>query len=205
MATNHAALAVFIGNCWWDSVLVCQAACVAPLAMQMVRAYRSDRLLRDALIFGAAIGFAWPIGEGVVTATLGWWGEYVAPGITIWRTPLYCILIGWLASTHLFYLSHRVEAMGYGLRTSIPVVGLTAFGMGLAGENLFVWSGMWRYDTSGLDWWAIPAFVPVAYGAGYAILPLLNRRSVAVTTVVCGAVLFAACAGLGLATGFFPR
>jgi hypothetical protein len=205
VVTNHVALAVFVGNCWWQSVVVCQAASAVPLALQFWRAQRADRVLRDALIFGALIGFAWPIGEGVLTTYLGWWGDYIAPGITIWRTPLYCILIGWLASTHLYYVSHRVEAMGYGLRTSIPVVGLSAFGMGLLGENLFVWSGMWSYATSGLDWWAVPAFVPVAYGAGYAVLPLLNRRRVLTTATACGVVLFSACVGLGLATGFFPR
>ncbi len=205
MVTNHAALAAFIGNCWWQSVGVCQAACAIPLMIQIAWALRRDRLLRDALIFGAIIGFAWPVGEGIVTATLGWWGEYLAPGFTIWYTPLYCILIGWQASTHLYYLSHRLAAMGYGKRTAMAVVGFTAFGMGLAGENLFVWAGMWRYDTSPMDWWAIPAFVPIAYGMGYAVLPLLDRWRLLSTTAACAALLFAACVGFGLAFGFFPR
>jgi len=205
MATNHAALAAFIWNCWLDSVALCLAASAVPLAIQIVRAIRTDRLLRDALIFGAAIGFAWPFGEGLLTESLGWWGEYLAPGITVWHTPLYCIFIGWLASTHLYYLSHRLGEMGYGRRTSMALVGVTAFGMGLLGENLFVWANMWRYDVSGLDWWAIPAFVPIAYGAGYAVLPLLNRRGVWTVSAVCGVVLFVFCVGLGLATGFFPR
>ncbi|MCL4691253.1 MAG: hypothetical protein KJ060_01895 [Candidatus Hydrogenedentes bacterium] len=205
MATNHAALGVFVANCWWHSPIVCQLASAVPLAFQIRRAVRSDRLLRDALVFGAIIGFAWPVGEGLVTAVFGWWGQYLAAGITIWHTPLYCILIGWLASTHLYYLSHRLEAIGYGRISGVAVVGLTAFGMGLLGENLFVWANMWRYDTSGLDWWAIPAFVPVAYGVGYAILPLLNRWRAEATALACGAVLIVTCVGFGLASGFFPR
>ena len=205
MVSNHIALALLIGNCWWQSVLVCCLATSMALAAQLARAARVKGTLRDALLFGAMIAVAWPFGEGIVTMTLGWWGDYLAPGPVFWKTPLYCVLIGWLASTHLYYVGQRTLDIGYGRATAASVVAVSAFGMGLLGENLFVWSAMWRYDVSGQDWWSVPAFVPVAYGLGYAIVPYLLGRSVMRTAVVCGFVLFTTCVGLGLITGFFPR
>ncbi len=204
LGSNHAALGLFIGNCWWHSDGVCYAASIVPLVIQVLHARDGKRPLRDALWFGAIIGAAWPLGEGLLASTLGWWGEYLVGGPTVWKTPVSCMLIGWLASAHLFYVNQRFMALGYGLKASVSNVALGAFLMGLLGENLLVASGMWQYRPSGFDIWAVPAFVPVAYGVGYSILPFLRDWRVLPATVVSAVFVFTACVGMGLLVGFFP-
>jgi hypothetical protein len=205
LATNTAAFLVFLANCRLESVWICTIASAVPLAIQAAYAFRVGGPLRSALLFGALIAAAWPLGEGIVTHILGWWGEYVAPGPVIWRTPLYCVLIGGLASTHIHYVSRRTSEFGYGPSVAAANTFLTAFLLGFLGENFFVAANMWRYHESGLDWISVPAFVPVAYGLGYAILPALRDWRILPTAVVCGMMLLVFSVGLGLLTGFFPR
>ncbi|MBX7254976.1 MAG: hypothetical protein K1Y02_01350 [Candidatus Hydrogenedentes bacterium] len=151
------------------------------------------------------VALAWPIGEGFVTQTVGWWGEYVALGPQVWKTPVYCMLIGWLSSTHIFYVGRRTLEFGFEMKWAVANTALTALLLGILGENLFVWAGMWRYHESTSDWFSVPAFVPVAYAAGYSVLPLLRNWRLASTTLVWATTLLLASIGLGLATGFFPR
>ena len=127
LAANTVAFAVFIANCWWESVAVCYAASVAPLGLQLLRArFDGESPLRSALAFGALCAGVWPLGEGVVVRTAGWWGQYLAPGPRVWDTPLYCMLVGWLASTHVYYWARRTEEFGYGRGAAVACAGLTA-------------------------------------------------------------------------------
>lgn len=203
-ATNTTAFVLFLGNCGWESLAVVYAATLLPLAFQGLRSIR-DAGLRGAWAFGLLAGFLWPFGEWLVVNTLGWWGEYLAPGPRILDTPIYCILIGCLASTHIAYATRRAGEMGFGPRTVIINTGLTAFLLGIIGENLFVAASMWVYDPSIWDWWSVPAFVPTAYGLGYAFLPRLQGLPVVPRVVSFSVLLLVVCVGLGLAVGFFPR
>jgi hypothetical protein len=205
MGTNTAACVVFIANCWWQSVGVCYGASIAPIAIQVLWSLRHAGPLRPALVFGGLVALLWPFGEGFVTLAVGWWGEYIAPGPVVWKTPVYCMLIGWLASTHIFYLGRRVLDFGFSMGYAVANSAITALIVGILGENLFVWAGMWRYYASEADWFSVPAFVPVAYAAGYCVLPLMRTWRLIPTTLVWAATLLIASVGLGLATGFFPR
>lgn len=140
-----------------------------------------------------------------MTLAVGWWGEYIATGPMVWKTPLYCMLIGWLSSTHVFYVGSRTLEFGFSRLAAVLYTAFTALLLGVLGENLFVWAGMWRYHTSDTDWFSVPAFVPVAYAAGYSVLPLLRGWRIIPTTLVWAAALLLASVGLGLVTGFFPR
>lgn len=203
LVSNTAVFLVFIGNCWWRSLPLCFAAPLGALALQCLRA-RRDGTLRDAVLFGAAVAAMWPLGEGVFVRVFGWWGEYLDAGPRIWETPLSCSLVGWLASTHCFYVARRALEMGYGRAVAAGVVGVTAFLIGLMGENFFVAAGIWVYRPSILDWWHIPAFLPVAYGLGYAIIPLARGGRLLPATVAFLLWLPVICAGLGWLTGYFP-
>jgi hypothetical protein len=176
-----------------------------PLAILSFRSRSVNDSLRPALVFGACIGGAWPIGEGLVTWAVGWWGEYLAPGPVVWRTPVYCMLIGWLASTHIYYVCRRTFEMGWGLRTAIASTVITVTSLGVIGENLFVSAKMWMYFPSDMDWMSVPAFVPIAYGIGYGVLPFICRWRAASASAVVAATLLVVSVGLGFAVGFFPR
>lgn len=203
-AFNTAAFALFIANCWWESPAVAYGACAVPLAAQGIHA-RTDSTLRAALVFGGLAAFLWPFGEWFVVNVFGWWGAYVAPGPKILETPLYCILIGWLASAYCAYVAERALQMGFGFRAAVVNTGLTALSLGIIGENLFVAGRMWVYDASAMDWWYVPAFVPVAYGLGYATLPALRRYSILPRALIFTSCLLVISVGLGVAVGFFPR
>lgn len=201
---NTVAFALFIGNCWWESVDVAYLAALGPLAIQAILA-RRDPTLRHAWVFGAMAGFLWPFGEWFVVTVFGWWGEYLAPGPRILETPFYCIFIGWLSSTYCAYIAQRALQMGFSLRTAVVNTGMAALMLGIIGENLFVAGRMWVYEPSLLDWWYVPAFVPVSYGLGYATLPLLRNRRAIPQVLLFTSILLVFSVGLGLATGFFPR
>lgn len=205
LVTNLVSFALFIGNCWWSSPLVCNLASLLPLVAQIAYAARVNDSLRPALAFGALIAAAWPLGEGLVTWAVGWWGDYLAPGLTVWHTPVYCMLIGWLASTHIFYVSRRTREMGFPTAVVVGNTIFTAATLGVIGENLFVAAKMWVYHPSSLDWFSVPAFVPIAYGIGYGILPLVHRGRVVHASAAVAAALLMFSVGLGLAVGFFPR
>ncbi|GMW03558.1 MAG: hypothetical protein AMXMBFR84_46920 [Candidatus Hydrogenedentota bacterium] len=196
----------FVANAWFESAELCYVASIVPLGILLYRAFAStDSSLWRSLVFGALVGIAWPFGEALVTLTVGWWGDYDAPGFTVLYTPLYCILIGWLASTYLYYLGERALAMGFSAKAAAANTALAALVIGAIGENLFVAARMWHYDPSILDIGSVPLFVPVAYGIGYGVLPLVNQRPMAVQFVVWVTVTLVASVGLGLVTGFFPR
>lgn len=205
IGTNVAALALFVANTWWGSAWVCTVASAAPIAIQLAQARAVTDSLRGALAFGACIGAAWPIGEGIVTRAFGWWGQYLAPGPVVWYTPLYCILIGWLASAHIYYVARRTREMGFGRAAAIVVTCGTAAVLGVVGENLFVAAKMWSYYPSNQDWIAVPAFVPIAYGVGYGVLPFIPRWRAAPAAAAVASLLLVVAVGLGLVTGFFPR
>lgn len=184
---------------------MCTLASLVPLCIQTLRARAVGDSLRPALVFGAYIGAAWPIGEGLVTWAVGWWGEYLAPGPIVWHTPVYCMLIGWLASTHIYYVTKRTVEMGWSNRAAAVHAFLMATIIGVIGENLFVAAGMWRYHASNLDWLSVPAFVPIAYGIGYCVLPYASRARAVSAAAIVAALLLCVSVGLGFATGFFPR
>lgn len=206
IAFNVAAGFAYLGNCWWDSIEVCYAAALIPIFVQSVWCLRtSDRTLRDALLIGLGLGIAWPIGEGITVNTLGWWGDYTASGPYIWHTAAYCVLIGWLATAHIVYLTSRSLSMGFSHWTAAAVGGVSAFVVGIAGENFFVAADMWTYRETAWQFWSIPAFLPIAYGLGYAVLPMFQQRPVAIRLATLLGWLFITCTGLGIATGFFPE
>jgi len=202
---NTVAFALFIGNCWWERPWVTYLAVVLPLALEARRAWAVKDVLREALAFGAIVGGSWPLGEWLVVHTVGWWGTYGADGIMVLDTPLHTVLIGWLASAYCYYIGRRTVDIGYGVKTSGFVTGISALGLGIVGENLFVGAGMWVYDASALDWWAVPAFVPLAYGAGYALLPLFWRFPTVLRALLFNALMLVLAVGAGFAVGFFPR
>lgn len=204
-ATNLLALVLFIGNCWWKSLIVTYVALCVPLCCQALRAWRVGGWLREGLLVGAIIGACWPPGEWLATNVFGWWGHYTAPGPRILDTALYCVLVGWLATTHIVYVGRRTMDLGYGKTAAVLITSGSAFFLGLVGENLFVASGMWVYDPSEWDLWAVPAFVPIAYGIGYAILPFVWRLRTVAEALVFGCWLFISCAIMGVLTGFWPR
>lgn len=206
IATNIAAGLAYLGNCWWDSLWICYAAAAIPLAIQSLWCLRTnDVLLRDALIMGLGLGIAWPIGEGITVNVLGWWGDYTASGPYLWHTAAYCVLIGWLATAHIVYLSARTLAMGFSGIAAAGVAAVSAFVVGIAGENFFVAAEMWTYREAQWQFWYIPAFLPIAYAIGYAVLPAVQHRPVTIRLGALLASLFIACTGLGLASGFFPE
>lgn len=206
ISTNIAAGLAYLGNCWWDSLWICYAAAAIPLAIQSLWWLRSkDVLLRDALIMGLGLGIAWPIGEGIAVNVLGWWGDYTAGGPYLWHTAAYCVLIGWLATAHIVYLSARTLAMGFSGVAAAGVAAVSAFVVGIAGENFFVAAEMWTYREAQWQFWYIPAFLPIAYAIGYAVLPAVQRRPVTIRLGALLTSLFVACTGLGIASGFFPE
>ncbi len=164
-----------------------------------------DATLREALFFGGIVASIWPMGEWFVVTTFGWWGEYLAPGIAIMETPVYCILIGWLSSAHLYYIGKRTLDIGYGNVVSGLVSGLSAFGLGVIGENLFVEARMWVYVPSNFDLWNVPAFIPLSYGIVYSTLPILRGLNMAHITLRITFLMLIVSIGLGLAVGFFPQ
>jgi hypothetical protein len=205
LAANVVAGLVYLGNCWWQSLWICYAAALIPLALLTARWYAArEKALADALIIGLGLGLAWPIGEGITINVLGWWGAYTAPGPYIWHTAAYCVLIGWLATTHIAYISTRALALGFSKTVAVSAAAISAFVIGLAGENFFVAAGMWTYKESAWQWWYIPAFLPIAYALGYAVLPFVQRTNVGIRLAALLACLFVTCTGLGLLTGFFP-
>jgi len=205
LVVNIAAGLTYLGNCWWQSVAICYAAAIVPLALFAARwVITREKALGDALIIGLGLGVAWPLGEGITINALGWWGEYTARGPYIWHTAAYCVLIGWLATTHIAYIATRALALGFSRTIAVLAASISAFVIGIAGENFFVAAGMWTYKDAAWQWWYIPAFLPIAYALGYAVLPFVQRTHVGVRIAALLACLFVTCTGLGLLTGFFP-
>jgi len=209
---NNATLAVFIGNCAWQSVEVTYLTLLVSIAVEVAWAARAwlrgvphPGPLAKALTFGFIVGGLWPLGEGILVNTLGWWGQYLAPGPNVWETRVYCMLVGWAASTYCAYVAHRTLDVGYGTAVAAVVMGLTAFIAGAIGENLFAIAGMWEYAPSNLDLFFVPAFVPVGYAIAYASYPLFRRFHVVIATLCFCVCAFVALTGLGVATGFFPH
>lgn len=204
VAVNIAAFLLFIGNAWWDSLVICYFGSSAALALLALYARKGDPALPRALAFGLLSGLLWPVGEGLVVNTLGWWGGYIHGGPRIWETPAYCILIGSLASCHCVYVGERAREMGFSLGAQSYAAGSTAFFVGVIGENLFVAADMWYYLPSGLDVFDAPLFVPVAYGLGYGWIPLLRGLPLVLAVVIFSVILLMISVAFGLAAGFFP-
>ncbi len=205
LVCNTVALVLLIGNCWWESVAACYVALLLPLSFQVLHAYRDAGPLRRGLLFGVLVAAVWPIGEWFIVNVFGWWGEYVGAGPRVLETAVYCMLIGWLASTYCYYVGERTMDLGYSVRAACLVAGGSALGLGIVGENLFVAARMWTYVPSAWEWGAVPAFLPVSYGIGYATVPLFRRSGVLPTTIAFASVLFSVSIALGLLTGFLPR
>lgn len=201
---NTLAFLLLIYNTQRESTMLCYVALVPPLLLQGY-VQRRDATLRRALWFGMVVGMTWPLGEGIVVRVLGWWGRYLGYGVYLWDTALYCALIGWLACTYLAYLYERIQALGYRWQTAAFHTALSAIVLGAIGENLFVWSRMWEYESSDWDWFDVPAFVPIAYGLSYAFLPLVKRFPIMTAGLVFNAITAALACSLGLASGYFPR
>lgn len=205
LAANVTAFVAFIGNTQWESVAVAYCASIIPLCVQTAWACRRPGPMRRALVFGGLVALAWPFGEWFVVHAFGWWGKYLAAGLAILETPLYCALVGWLASSYCCYVSIRIEELGGGKSVACVLTGISAFIIGAIGENLFVAAQLWIYDDSAWDLGRVPAFVPIAYGLAYAFLPFLRRLPIIPATFIFTIVMLFISIGLGLLTGFFPR
>jgi len=205
LAGNTIALCVFLGNCQWHSVTAVYMGCLIPLGLQVTRAAYKRGDLYDALIFGGVVGCMWPFGEWFVAHTLGWWGEYLQPDIQLLETPLCAVLIAWMASTYCVYTGLRARAAGFGPVIASLTSGVSALGIGILGENLFVNAEQWRYDETALRIGAVPLFIPVAYALSYAVSPFLRRMNVIWGALTLTLLMLVTSMGLGLALGFFPR
>jgi hypothetical protein len=205
LTLNTLAFCVFIGNCWWHSLTAVYVGCVVPLALQGVHAVYKRGALYDSLVFGCVVGCMWPFGEWFVAHTLGWWGQYLQPDIAILETPLYAILIAWLASTYCVYAGLRARAAGFGAWAASLVSGVSALGIGAIGENLFVSAAQWHYESATFHLGAVPTFIPVSYALSYALAPLLRKAPVLLGAFALTLIMLVISMGLGLAVGFFPR
>jgi hypothetical protein len=187
LLTSLGATAAFIANAWLESVTLVYIATLIPIAFYAWRASKSDQTICQAVIFGGIVAWLWPFGEAFVVHRAGWWGAYLAPGPKILETPIYCILIGWLASTYCFYIGQRATDIGYGDRITGLITGLTALLAGIIGENL------------------VPAFVPITYGICYGILPALRPVRIVPRTLIFTTFTLFVSMALGFAFGFFPH
>jgi hypothetical protein len=202
---NLVALGLFIGNCWWELLFVATTGALGPLILQGARARTGDTTLKTALVVGGVTAFCWPAGEWCIGETLGWWGSYLKTGYMVLDTPLYTVLIGWLGSAYCVYIGLRTREMGFPALAAVFMSGITGFGLGVLGENLFVGAGMWTYEMAQWRFWAVPAFIPVGYGIAYGAQPLFNRWPSVVNGLALVAAITIASVVLGLITGFFPR
>lgn len=203
--TSLAATAAFIANAWLESVALVYIATLIPVALYIWRATKNDKTMRQAVIFGGIVAWLWPLGEAFVVHRAGWWGAYLAPGPKILETPIYCILIGSLASTYCFYVGQRATDIGYGDRIAGLTTGFTALLAGIIGENLFVAAQIWVYHPSSYDWWYVPAIVPITYGVCYGILPALRPVRIVPRTLIFTTFTLVVSMALGFAFGFFPQ
>ena len=174
LAANAAALAGHFCNTSWRSVDVVYAATLVPLAVLAARS-RRDPTLRWALGFGVTAAFLWAFGEGAFARLFGWWGRYEACGPRVWDTPVYCLLVGAQACSHVAYLALRSLEAHLAPGLVAILTGLHALGLSAAGENLLVAAGMWSYLPWGWMWGAVPAWVVVGYSASYVAIPPLRR------------------------------
>ncbi len=201
LAANSAGLAAHLCNTSWRSVDVVYAATLVPLAVLAARS-RRDATLRWALGFGVTAGFLWAFGEGAFTRLFGWWGRYHAAGPRVWDTPLYCLLVGAQACSHVVYIALRA----LDARVSPGVVGLLtglhALGLSAAGENLLVAAGMWSYLPWGWMWGAVPVWVVAGYSAAYVSIPWLRRMRALPAAATITALTFVTGVTAALVVGF---
>ncbi len=202
---NLLALGLFIANCWWGLISVAVIGALGPLGFQISRARGGDDVLRTALIVGGVAALIWPVSERAVATAMGWWGAYVKTGYMLLDTPLYTVLIGWLGAAYCVYVGMRVKEMGFSIATVALTTGISGFALGVVGENLFVCSGMWTYETARWHLWTVPAFVTATYGIAYGVQPLFNRWPPVVNGLAIVAVIAVTSIALGLITGFYPR
>lgn len=197
-AATVLALALYIADGWWQSVAVCYAASLVPLALLGGRALR-DRTLARTLVFGGVVAGLWPFVEGSYVRVIGWWGSYLQPGWKVWDTPIYCLLVGWLTASYVAYAAARVEAMGFHRRTVAVLSGATALILGIIGESLLVRAGMWVYSPWRWSVWHVPLYIPIGYGIGYSSLPWLVHREPIRAAVLFTLLTFALTFGIGYA------
>lgn len=204
LITNGFALLSLIANTRLDLTAVCYLAGGLPLAVQGVVSRRDSTLAR-AFWFGAWVGWTWPIAEGLIVRTFGWWGQYLGGGPVVWDTTLYTVFVGWLTCTYLAYLSDRLRQLGYSPPTAVAGTAVSATLLGGVGENLCVWGRMWEYERTSWMWFDVPAFIPVAYGLSYAGVPLVRRLPLPWAAVVFNTLTGVIGCTLGMATGFTTR
>lgn len=204
LLTNLFALLALIANTHFESTAVCYLAALIPLVVQGVAVWTAPILAR-AFWFGAGVGLTWPIAEGIIVRTFGWWGQYLGGGLVVWDTTFYTALVGWLTCAYLAYLSDRVREMHYRPAVAAVVTGVSATFLGVLGENLCVWGRMWEYERTTWMWFDVPAFIPAAYGLSYACLPLVRRLPLLVGVVVFNVLTSLFGCTLGLLTGFVTR
>lgn len=173
LGVSAVALGAHLCNTAWRAVEVVYAASLVPLVILTVCA-RRDATLRWALGFGTMTALLWAVVEGVWARIFGWWGTYDAAGPRLWDTPLYCLLVGAQASTHVTYIALRSLEFRISRRLVAGLTGLHALGLATLGENLLVAAGMWSYRPWGSMWGAVPAFVVASYATGYVAVPTLR-------------------------------
>lgn len=205
LTTNLSAFALFMGNCWWESVNIVYVATLFPLSVQALRSIRTGGVLREALTFGAIVAWLWPPIEGAITLSVGWWGSYTAQGMTLFDTPVHAVLIAWLAASYCMYLSRRVVEMEFSRRVAVIMITGSALALGIIGENLFVAAGMWTYRSSVWNFGSVPAIIPLAYTVAYSAVPFLRQFHVVYQALAVLALLVMSSVTLGFATGFFPE
>jgi len=201
LAANAAALAGHLGNTSWRSVDVVYAATLLPLAVLAARSGR-DATLRWALLFGVTTGLLWALGEGVFARAFGWWGRYHAAGPRVWDTPVYCLLVGAQASSHVAYIAMRSLDARLAPGFVAFLTALHALGLSTAGENLLVAAGMWSYVPWGWMWGAVPVWVVAGYSAAYVSIPWLRRLRAVPAAATFTALTFVTGVAAALVVGF---
>lgn len=189
LGANAVGLAGHLGNLSWRSVDVVYAATLLPLATIAARS-RRDPTLRWALLFGLTAGLLWALGEGVFARMFGWWGRYHAAGPRVWDTPVYCLLVGAQACSHIVYVALRTLEARFHARLVAVLTGLHALGIATAGENLLVSAGIWSYVPWGWMWGRVPVWVVAGYSAAYVAVPALRRMRPVPAAAVFTAVTF---------------
>jgi hypothetical protein len=140
--------------------------------------------------------------EGVWARIFGWWGTYGAAGPRLWDTPVYCLVVGAHACTHVAYFSLRALEVRIARPLAAGLTMLHALVLATIGENLLVAAGMWTYRTWGWMWGTVPAWVVLGYGVTYAAVPWLRTRRPLAAAVIFSVLTFLTGLLASLAVGF---
>lgn len=205
LASNVLAFGLLAAHAAWRDPTVATFAVGIALAAQMLGALRWNGALSSATKFGVLIALLWILGDAIMIHLAGRRGQIHIPGVALGETPPLVLLVAWLTATHIHYWTRRVLDLGYGGVVASAFAGFSALVLGTVGVSLFVEAGLWSYADATWVWWHVPAFVPIAYGLAFAVLPALLRTPVALRALALAALMLVLTLGLGHAVGCFPR